>query len=1180
MAKQTSLEISIAVDSARVKSDLERVQAAFRTATSGINASLASIKGFADLKKQTEATTKAYGEAQRKVADLAREIKTGAGGAALARDFALAKVEAGRLKQTLDGQQVALHRLRRALADGGVDTANLGAAQSRLRGQLAQTTTSFDAMARAANARDVLGISRHAEIQAEIAKTRAAYKALAQSGQASAREQAQAWVKMQDKVVELRGQMNGFGEALGAVKAELIASGVAFVGWGRGVVGAIQEAIRFEAAFADVKKVVDGTPAQLSGLSREIIGLGRSLPVAHAGLAQIAAMGGQMGLPVAEIGAFTQAAAAMGTAFSIPAEQVGQAVGTLKSIFGLTIPEVVGLGDNINVLGNTMATNEAAIIEVLTRIGGSVKVFGLAEEKAAALGAAMLELGQSPEVAATSINTLLSRLQTANVQTPQFKEALESIGLSAEQMAAMVSEKPQQAIDTLLETLGRLGKQEQAEALTRLFGAEYQDNIALLVQGVDSYRNALAAVDDQAKVLGSTEREAAERNKTTAAQLQLLKNAWAEVAINVGNVFLPALNTVVGVLREVTGSIATLAERFPGLTQALTLAAGAATVFFAAFAARKAIMLAFGGEILNTVAALKKLGPVLADGVKGLNALGTTATTVQGALGQLGALLVAWELGQWVGEILGSFDVVKKGALTMIHTFDLLRLSAQKAWAVLTGGDVGAVERQMEAAKTAYSEMLAEIDKKGQESTNQARKQVDERVAKPQEDAAAREQAANDAIMAKQAEDVKKMAEEQQAAREAKQQAEEEARKQAEEQQAAREAKQQAEEEARKQAEDERAKEEEARLQAEEARKQRVEIEDPAPARPEPVRARPAAAVRALPLPEQQEEQRQEAELQAADLRRMEERAEAERAQREDQAAERRARADEAAVASAAAREQQEAGAEAMRARRDEARQASADRAREAEEAAAAAEEQRQADAARAAEEQAERFEQLQEEQAQAAEDRMAAEREATEEAKSIFERYAERVKSLQEEIGDREKSLADDLAEMDPNADEATKWQRRAAEAKKYEKAAKAAMEAGDLDEAQQAADEARRLYKQLASGAEGVDKEAAKRLAYGGVRTVGQLGLDAARAAREQEGKQAQVDLRQIDGLNSQLMAALAGKLGELTGAPGTKSGPGRDGKPTQVHEIKLGGARLSGSPADVSEFIRQLELAGMTA
>jgi hypothetical protein len=41
-----------------------------------------------------------------------------------------------------------------------------------------------------------------------------------------------------------------------------------------------------------------------------------------------------------------------------------------------------------------------------------------------------------------------------------------------------------------------------------------------------------------------------------------------------------------------------------------------------------------------------------------------------------------------------------------------------------------------------------------------------------------------------------------------------------------------------------------------------------------------------------------------------------------------------------------------------------------------------------------------------------------------------------------------------------------------------------------------------------------------------------------------------------------------------------PGRDGKPTQVHEIRLGKASLHGSPADVSEFIRQLELAGMTA
>jgi TP901 family phage tail tape measure protein len=1149
MAKQASLELSIAVDTGRVKSNLDQVRAAFQTATSGINASLASIKGFIELKKQTEATAKAYGEAQRKVAELAREIKAGTGGAALAKDFERAKTEAGRLKQMLEGQRVELHRLRQTMADGGVDTARLGQSQARLREQLAKNTSAFRDLAKVANARDALGVNRHKEIQAEIVKTKAFYKDLAQSGQASAKEQAQAWVKMQDQVKDLRGQMNGFGQAMGQVKGQLVAAGAGFAAWGAGAVGAVQEAIRFEAAFADVKKVVDGSPEQMAGLSREIIGLGRSLPVAHTGLAQIAAMGGQMGLPVEEIGAFTQAAATMGTAFSIPAEQVGQAVGTLKSIFGLTIPDVVALGDNINVLGDSMATNEAAIIETMTRIGGSVKIFGLAKEKAAALSAAMLELGQSPEVAATSINTLLSKLQAANVQTPQFKAALESIGLSAEQMATLVRTKPQQAIDTLLETLGRLGKQEQAEALTRLFGTEYQDNIALLVQGVDSYRHALAEVEDQTKVLGSTEREAAARNKTTEAQLQLLKNTWAEVALNVGNVFLPALNAVVGVLREVLGGIATLAEKFPGLTLALTLAAGAATVFIAALAARKAIMLAFGGEILGMVAALKNLGPVLADGVKGLNALGDTATTVKGALGSMGALLVAWELGQWAGEILGSFDFVKKGALTLIHTFDLLRLSAQKAWAVLTGGDVEAVNRQIDAAKQAYEGMVAEIDNKPKPVAEQAQAEQQEQ---PQaQDPVADERAKNLAIIEEREKALQKLGEEEAKALEEKKQREAEAAKLADEERA--------------QAEEQRQQAQAERQRADEERRQRAELVA------EPQEAIVSAPDEAMSEPILLGERATQADptpLDPTEIRRQEEQADTERERRAERAAARQTEREQQAEAASEEREQR---TETVRAGMEERRQQAA-------EAMAKMEQARQEEAERAAEAEAEQARQLQEAQAAAAEARMAKEQQATEQAKSVFERYAERVKTLQDEIAGRERSLKDELAEMDPYADEETKWRRRAAEAKQYEKAAKAAQEAGQLEEAQTLADQARSLYKQLGSGADGIDPKRAKQLAYSGVRSAGQLGLEIAQGLPGQAKQEAKLDLGKLDGLNAQLARLLGGKLETLAAMPG--QAPGQDGKPTQVHELRLGKASLQGSPTDISEFIRQLELAGMTA
>ena len=87
------------------------------------------------------------------------------------------------------------------------------------------------------------------------------------------------------------------------------------------------------------------------------------------------------------------------------------------------------MGCDINTLGNTSAAKESEIVDVMQRIGGQAKQFGLATEQAAALSAAFISLGKSPEVAGTAINALLTKLQTANVQSDDFKEALWGIWL-------------------------------------------------------------------------------------------------------------------------------------------------------------------------------------------------------------------------------------------------------------------------------------------------------------------------------------------------------------------------------------------------------------------------------------------------------------------------------------------------------------------------------------------------------------------------------------------------------------------------------------------------------------------------------------------------------------------------------------------------------------------------------
>ena len=106
-------------------------------------------------------------------------------------------------------------------------------------------------------------------------------------------------------------------QARGAMKSELL--GVTGMTYGIG--RAIQPAIEFEEAFADVRKVVDDTDEELDGLKKDILNLSTIIPMAGVDLTRITAAAGQTGIKGrAALLDFTTTAAKMGVAFDITAD--------------------------------------------------------------------------------------------------------------------------------------------------------------------------------------------------------------------------------------------------------------------------------------------------------------------------------------------------------------------------------------------------------------------------------------------------------------------------------------------------------------------------------------------------------------------------------------------------------------------------------------------------------------------------------------------------------------------------------------------------------------------------------------------------------------------------------------------------------------------------------------------
>jgi TP901 family phage tail tape measure protein len=453
-----------------------------------------------------------------------------------------------------------------------------------------------------------------------------------------------------------------------------------------------EKAIGFESAMADVRKVTNfPTPAGLSQFGDELLKLSRTIPISAEGLAQIATAGGQMGIAEKDLSSFTQIVAKMSTAFDMLPDAAGESIAKLSNIFHIPVQGMALVGDAINTLDNNMAAKSRDIVDVLARIGGTSQLLGLTANQAGALSSAMLSLGQTPELAGTSINALLLRLGTARNQSKDFVGALGDIGLSVAQLEANLKSGGAQAtINDFLARLSKLDKAAQLNTLGQLFGAEYSDNLGVLVGGLDQYRKALGLVNNESQFQNSMQKEFDIRAATTANRLKLLGNRFDELKIATGGVLVDILGKafpdLFNGLDTINEKFATFTDKHPLLTKAI----GYTVVGLGALVAALSIgAIAWG---IFTIAMLPISAPLIA-AVAVIGALTWWVFKARDALTEflvsadpVGYLTAKWEgLKTWWYGLPVAISIAALGFMQQLGVFAaidwvLAKWDALKAW--------------------------------------------------------------------------------------------------------------------------------------------------------------------------------------------------------------------------------------------------------------------------------------------------------------------------------------------------------------------------------------------------------------------------------------------------------------------------------------------------------------------
>lgn len=319
------------------------------------------------------------------------------------------------------------------------------------------------------------------------------------------------------------------------------------------LIAAAKQAMTFEAAMADVRKVVDfPTPQAFAQMSNDVLTLSTRIPMAAEGIAAIVAAAGRANIPRKELLRFAEDAAKMGVAFDMTGDEAGGMMAKWRTAFAMGQSDVVRLSDQVNALTNSYGGNATAVAGIITRIGALGDVNGVAAPQVAAMAQLLNSVGVEEEVAATGIKNMMLALTKGTSATKSQEGVLKSLGLTATGLAERMQKDAGGAITDVMSRLRKVDKAARPGMLTDLFGSESVAAIAPMLNNLDKLQTNFELIGNKASYAGSMQKEYLAAVATTEGATGLTMNALKALNIELGTTMLP---TITSAAKSITGIV-------------------------------------------------------------------------------------------------------------------------------------------------------------------------------------------------------------------------------------------------------------------------------------------------------------------------------------------------------------------------------------------------------------------------------------------------------------------------------------------------------------------------------------------------------------------------------------------------------------------------------------------------
>lgn len=323
------------------------------------------------------------------------------------------------------------------------------------------------------------------------------------------------------------------------------------------IVYATAQAAKLESKIADVAKVVDielGTK-EFTALSNSAMEAGKYLGQMPGDVAELMAELAAGGTAADKLDKMAITVGKIGVAFDVTAGEAGKAWMTIQNALNATEKDAAVIMDAMNAVTNKYGGKAKELMQFMAEGGASVaqtlNVSGVAMQ---AFGNAFQSVGISASESATT----MERFQKAVLQNAEAAKIFNQAGGGAKGLVA------------ILEAAKASGNATKW-LMARNFG-EYSSKIAQMannMEGEKGLKAQLAYLDNPENVIGSAEREYANRARTTEQKFNQTKVAAYNNALKLGQALLPVANQLMVAVTPIIEKISVWITKNPELTATL-----------------------------------------------------------------------------------------------------------------------------------------------------------------------------------------------------------------------------------------------------------------------------------------------------------------------------------------------------------------------------------------------------------------------------------------------------------------------------------------------------------------------------------------------------------------------------------------------------------------------------------